>query len=250
MDKARKSIDTNLRRVAKKKHADDKTVSSKLLGVQSFRIKLTTAVKEADLVIEAIVENIDAKRKLFSEVEKVAKPDTILTTNTSSLRLADIAKNLKSKSNFGGLHFFNPVPVMKLLEVVRHDETSKETFESLMEYGRNIGKTTVACKDTPGFIVNRLLVPYMFEACRMAERGDASMEDIDIAMKLGAGYPMGPFELCDYVGLDTTKFIMDGWQEQYPSEALFKPSKILDKLVKEGKFGRKSGEGFFKYTKS
>ncbi|PIO62810.1 putative 3-hydroxybutyryl-CoA dehydrogenase [Teladorsagia circumcincta] len=253
LDKARKSIDTNLRRVAKKKHADDKTAQEALVAGALSRLHTTTsletAVKDADLIIEAIVENIDVKRKLFSEIEKIAKPSAILTTNTSSLRLSDIAINLKAKSQFGGLHFFNPVPVMKLLEIVRHDEMSNETFESLMEYGRNIGKKTVTCKDTPGFIVNRLLVPYMFEAFRMVDRGDASMEDIDVAMKLGAGYPMGPFELTDYVGLDTTKFIMDGWHEREPSQALFTPSKTLDKLVKEGKFGRKSGEGFYKYTK-
>uniref|UniRef100_A0A2C9L2J1 3-hydroxyacyl-CoA dehydrogenase n=1 Tax=Biomphalaria glabrata TaxID=6526 RepID=A0A2C9L2J1_BIOGL len=204
MEKARKTIDTNLRRVAKKKHAEDKTAQEALVAGALSRLHTTTslekAVKDADLVIEAIVENIDVKRKLFSEIEKLAKPSAILTTNTSSFRLADIAVNLKSKSQFGGLHFFNPVPVMKLLEIVRHDETSKETFETLMEYGKDIGKKTVACKDTPGFIVNRLLVPYMFEALRLVERGDASMEDVDVAMKLGAGYPMGPFELCDYVG--------------------------------------------------
>ncbi|KAK5975566.1 Hydroxyacyl-coenzyme A dehydrogenase [Trichostrongylus colubriformis] len=252
LDKARKSIDTNLRRVAKKKHSDDKAAQEALVAGSLSRLHLTTslekAVKDADLVIEAIVENIDVKRKLFSEVEKFAKSTAILTTNTSSLRLADIAANLKSKSQFGGLHFFNPVPVMKLLEIVRHDETSKDTFESLMEYGRNIGKKTVACKDTPGFIVNRLLVPYMFEALRMVDRGDASVEDVDVAMKLGAGYPMGPFELCDYVGLDTTKFIMDGWHKLEPSQTLFTPNKTLDKLVNEGKLGRKSGEGFYKYT--
>ncbi|VDL69382.1 unnamed protein product [Nippostrongylus brasiliensis] len=253
LDNAKKSIDTNLRRVAKKKHVDDKSAQEALVAGTLSRLHVTTsfesAVKDADLIIEAIVEDIDVKRKLFSEIEKLAKPSAILTTNTSSLRLEDIAVNLKAKDRFGGLHFFNPVPVMKLLEVVRHKETSDETFESLLEYGRNIGKKTVACKDTPGFIVNRLLVPYMFEALRMADRGDASMEDIDVAMKLGAGYPMGPFELCDYVGLDTTKFIMDGWHKQFPTEPLFQPNKTLDELVKNKKFGRKSGEGFYKYKK-
>ncbi|KAI1730476.1 3-hydroxyacyl-CoA dehydrogenase, NAD binding domain-containing protein [Ditylenchus destructor] len=138
---------------------------------------------------------------------------------------------------------------MKLLEVVRHDETSDITFDSLIQYGKAIGKTTVKCKDTPGFIVNRLLVPYMFEALRMYDRGDASKEDIDVSMKLGAGYPMGPFELVDYVGLDTTQKIQQGWHENYPDEPLFRPSKILNKLVSEGKFGRKTGEGFYKYGK-
>lgn len=251
LDNARKTIDSNLRRVAKKKHADDKTAQEALVAGALSRLHTTTSfedgIKDADLVIEAIVEDIEVKRKLFTEVEKIAKPSAILATNTSSLRLEDIAAALKEKSRFGGLHFFNPVPVMKLLEVVRFSETSDATFESLLEYGKDIGKKTVACKDTPGFIVNRLLVPYMFEALRMADRGDASMEDIDVAMKLGAGYPMGPFELCDYVGLDTTKFIIDGWHKQYPTEPLFMPNKKLDELVKNGKLGRKSGEGFYKY---
>ena len=171
-----------------------------------------------------------------------------MATNTSSLRLIDIGANLQHKERFGGLHFFNPVPVMKLLEVVRFDHTSDDTFNRLLEYGKSVGKVTVACKDTPGFIVNRLLVPYSFEAFRMAERGDASIKDIDIAMKLGAGYPMGPFELADYVGLDTLKFIMDGWSKNFPNDPTFKPSTILDKLVNEGKLGRKTGEGFFKYS--
>ncbi|VDO61130.1 unnamed protein product, partial [Onchocerca flexuosa] len=172
---------------------------------------------------------------------------TLLASNTSSLKLQDVAKNLKNKSRFGGLHFFNPVPMMKLCEVVRLTETSDDTFNALQTFGKAVGKTTVACKDVPGFIVNRLLVPYLIEAIRMAERGDASPRDIDTAMKLGANYPMGPFELLDYVGLDTTKFILDGWHESYPYEKQFDPSPMLNKLVAEGKFGKKSGEGFYSY---
>ncbi|CAI4224566.1 unnamed protein product [Auanema sp. JU1783] len=251
LKKAEKTIETSLRRIAKKKFADDSQKAEGLVSSTLSHLKTTTvvadAVKDADLVIEAIVENIGVKRTLFAEIEKAVKSSAILTTNTSSLRLEDIGANLSNKSQFGGLHFFNPVPMMKLLEVVRHGETSDATFNTLMEYGKQIGKVTVACKDTPGFIVNRLLVPYMLEALRLHERGDASKEDVDVAMKLGAGYPMGPFELADYVGLDTLKFIMDGWHQQYPSEPSFKPSETLDKLVESGKLGRKSGEGFYKY---
>lgn len=138
---------------------------------------------------------------------------------------------------------------MKLLEVIRTSDTSDATFETAMNFGKKLGKTCVTCKDTPGFIVNRLLIPYMSESVRMLERGDASARDIDIAMKLGAGYPMGPFELADYVGLDTTKHITHIWHGIYPDNPLFNPIPLLDKLVSEGKLGIKSGEGFYKYKK-
>ena len=138
---------------------------------------------------------------------------------------------------------------MKLLEVVRTPETSDATYTTAMDFGKKLGKTCITCKDTPGFVVNRLLVPYMAEAVRMLERGDASARDIDIAMKLGAGYPMGPFELSDYVGIDTTQKIMGIWHKIYPDNPLFEPIPMLNKLVEEGKFGIKSGEGFYSYKK-
>lgn len=134
-----------------------------------------------------------------------------------------------------------------ITQVIRIPETSDDTFQSMMAWGKAMGKTCVSAKDTPGFIVNRLLVPNLMEAIRLVERGDATPQDVDTAMKLGAGHPMGPFELADYVGLDTTKFIMDGWSERFPDESLFKQSSLLNKLVSEGKLGRKSGEGFYKY---
>ncbi|KAI6209313.1 Eukaryotic translation initiation factor 2A [Aphelenchoides besseyi] len=223
LGKAQKAIDKSLRRVAKKKFAQDesKFVDGTLQYIKTTS-NLSEAVKQADLIIEAIVENIEAKQKLFEQVEKDAPQDAIIATNTSSLRLVDISAKMKRKEQFGGLHFFNPVPVMKLLEVVRGEKTTDDTFDSMVKYGETVGKTTVACKDTPGFIVNRLLVPQMYvkytfilngtfryEALHMAERGDATVKDIDTAMKLGASHPMGPFELADYVGLDTVKFIQD-----------------------------------------
>ncbi|KAI6232237.1 hypothetical protein M3Y95_00465300 [Aphelenchoides besseyi] len=249
LGKAQKAIDKSLRRVAKKKFAQDESEQQKFVDGTLQYVKTTSnlseAVKQADLIIEAIVENIEAKQKLFEQVENDAPQDAIIATNTSSLRLVDISAKMKRKEQFGGLHFFNPVPVMKLLEVVRGEKTTDDTFDSMVKYGETVGKTTVACKDTPGFIVNRL-----YEALHMAERGDATVKDIDTAMKLGASYPMGPFELADYVGLDTVKFIQDGWRKVDPQNTLFRESKLLNKLVSEGKLGIKSGQGFYSYTKN
>ncbi|KAF4518925.1 hypothetical protein B566_EDAN006764 [Ephemera danica] len=212
-------------------------------------VNVTESVKSADLVVEAIVENMNVKHKLFSSIDSVAPEHTIFASNTSSLSIQEIAACTKRKDRFGGLHFFNPVPMMKLLEVIRTSDTSDSTYNKMMEWGKAMGKTCITCKDTPGFVVNRLLVPYMSEAARLLDRGDASARDIDIAMKLGAGYPMGPFELCDYVGLDTVKFILDGWHKKFPDNPLFNPVDCIEKLVSQGKLGVKAGEGFYPYKK-
>jgi len=257
LDKAIAGISKSLQRSTKKRFAENPAAGEKYIKETLARITGATSVEgengpaQAELIIEAIVENMSVKHELFTKLDNLSPAGTIFTSNTSSLPIAEIAQPVKGdrKIQFGGLHFFNPVPMMKLLEVVKTDETSPEVFKTLLEYGKSIGKVTVECKDTPGFIVNRLLVPYMFEAIRLYERGDASTKDIDTAMKLGAGYPMGPFELADYVGLDTSKFIVDGWHEKYPEDPTFAPSPTLNKLVSEGKLGRKSGEGFYKYGK-
>lgn len=253
LDKAKGNIHKSLQRVAKKIHKDNTADGDKFITESMGRIKFVTsaetAVGNTDLVVEAIVENLEVKQKLFKSLDQAAPQHTIFASNTSSLPIGKIAATTMRKDRFGGLHFFNPVPVMKLLEIVRIPETSEETYNKMAAWGKAMGKSTVECKDTPGFIVNRLLVPYMMEAVRMLERGDASARDIDTAMKLGAGYPMGPFELADYVGLDTTKFIMDGWEKDYPDEPLFKSSHLVSKLVSEGKLGIKSGEGFYSYKK-
>lgn len=252
LDNAKASIQKNLQRVAKKKFPDDTLSGDKYVAGTMTRIIATTdldaAIHNTDLVVEAIVENLQKKRELFSRIDQIAPKHTIFTSNTSSLPVHEIAYGHRP-DRFGGLHFFNPVPVMQLLEVVKTEKTSEATNQTLMAFGKAIGKTVVAAKDTPGFIVNRLLCPYLMESVRMLERGDATKEDIDIAMKLGAGYPMGPFELLDYVGIDTMQFIMRGWAERFPDEPTFKPSPIVDNLVAEGRLGVKSGKGFYDYTK-
>ncbi|KAK6628154.1 hypothetical protein RUM43_001966 [Polyplax serrata] len=253
-----KKSDTNIKnsiqRVAKKLFQNSSDEAEKYIAESMGRLKisldLNETVSKTDLVVEAIVENMGAKHQLFSKIDSIAPEHTIFASNTSSLPITDIAAVTKRKDRFGGLHFFNPVPVMKLLEVVRTKDTSDDTYQKMMAWGKAIGKTTITCNDTPGFVVNRLLIPYLAEAARMLERGDATAKDIDVAMKLGAGYPMGPLELLDYVGLDTTKFILDGWHNKYPDNPAFAPINILQRLVSEGKLGKKSGEGFYTYKKS
>jgi len=251
LDKSNARISESIKRVAKKKFKDDeagaKSFIDSSLGLMNVATSANEALTSADLVVEAVVENMALKQKLFADFDKIAPAKTIFASNTSSLPISEIASTSSRADRFGGLHFFNPVPVMKLLEVVRIPETSDDTFNAMIDWGKAMGKVTVDCKDTPGFIVNRLLVPYLMEAIRMVERGDASAKDVDTAMKLGAGHPMGPFELADYVGLDTNKFIMDGWSGRFPDEPLFKESPMLNQLVADGKLGRKTGEGFYKY---
>lgn len=251
LKKAAKGIEGSLKRVVKKKFADNPEAGvefiQKVMQNVSTSTDASSAAQNTDLVLEAIVENLKVKQDLFGGLDKVAPAHTIFASNTSSLPITDIASSTGRLDRFGGLHFFNPVPMMKLVEVIGTSTTSQETFDALLSFSKALGKTPVSCKDTPGFIVNRLLVPYMMEAIRLHERGHGSKEDIDIAMKLGAGYPMGPFELLDYVGLDTSKFIIDGWCAMDPDNPLFSQSPLLNKLVAEGKLGRKTGEGFYKY---
>ncbi|XP_051242221.1 hydroxyacyl-coenzyme A dehydrogenase, mitochondrial [Dicentrarchus labrax] len=251
LKKSVKGIEGSLRRVVKKKFADKPEAGEEFIQKVLQNVSTSTdagsVVQGSDLVLEAIVENLKIKQDIFGQLDKVAPQHTIFASNTSSLPISDIASSTSRLDRFGGLHFFNPVPMMKLVEVIGTSATSQETFDSLLNFSKVLGKTPVSCKDTPGFIVNRLLVPYIMEAVRLHERGHGSKEDIDIAMKLGAGYPMGPLELADFVGLDTAKFIIDGWSAMDPSNPLFAPSELLNKKVAEGKLGRKTGEGFYKY---
>jgi 3-hydroxybutyryl-CoA dehydrogenase len=214
------------------------------------RIAWTTRLADfadADLVVEAIVENMAAKRELFAALDGICPPHAVFASNTSSLPIGDMAAATKRPDRFVGLHFFNPVPVMRLVEVVRTLSTSEEAFAAACAFGEKVGKTVVRAKDTPGFVVNVLLVPYLLDAVRQLERGLATKEDIDTAMKLGCGYPMGPFELLDFVGLDTTLYIADIMFAEFKDPHYAAPP-MLRRLVAAGRHGRKAGRGFYDHA--
>jgi 3-hydroxybutyryl-CoA dehydrogenase len=202
---------------------------------------------DCDVVVEAIVENLDEKRKTFSALDEVVKEDAIFASNTSSLTIADMAAATKRPERMVGLHFFNPVPVMKLVEVVKTIATDPQVFDTAFAFARSLGKEPIVCKDNSGFVVNLLLVPYMMDAIRALEQGVASIEDIDKGMKLGTGYPMGPFVLSDFVGLDTLDKIGGIMFEEYKEKRYASPP-LLRRMVSLGYFGRKSGKGFYDYS--
>jgi 3-hydroxybutyryl-CoA dehydrogenase len=206
----------------------------------------TADLKECDIVIEAIVENLDEKRAIYHAVEAAVRPDTIIVSNTSSLCITELAAATRRADRFGGLHFFNPVPLMKLVEVIRALTTSEETNQTLTTFATSLGKEPIAAPDRPGFIVNRLLVPYLLDAIREYERGLGTVEDIDKGMKLGCGYPMGPFTLLDFVGLDTTYYIANIMFEEF-REPRFAPPPLLKRMVLAGYHGRKTKRGFYTY---
>lgn len=215
------------------------------------RITPTTALadlKTCDLVIEAIVENVDVKAKLFAQLDELLAPDAIVCTNTSSLCVIELAAKTKRPNRVAGLHFFNPVPIMKLVEVVRTIATAQDVVDALFEFARKLGKEPILAKDTPGFVVNRLLIPYLLYAIRVYEEGLASKEDIDKGMKLGCGYPMGPLELLDFVGLDTTYYIAEIMFDEF-KDPMMAPPTLLKRMVLAGQYGRKSGKGFYDYAR-
>src|ERR1700682_1416164 len=199
-----------------------------------------------DLVIEAVIENMEEKLRLFPALDHILKPGALLLTNTSSLNVTQMGAVTGRADKVCGLHFFNPAPVMKLVEIVRTISTSDETIETVRDFAHSLGKTPVLAKDTAGFIVNFLLIPYLLAAIRMLENGMASRDDIDAAMKLGCGYPMGPFTLLDYVGLDTTMWAAEAIYDEY-KDPLYAPPPLLRRMVQSGMFGKKSGRGFYTY---
>jgi 3-hydroxybutyryl-CoA dehydrogenase len=201
---------------------------------------------DRDLVIEAITENMEAKKTLFEKLDGIVKAEAIFASNTSSLSVTEMAAVTGRPGQFLGLHFFNPVPVMRLLEIVRAYQTTEETYQAARGFGESLGKTVITAKDTPGFIVNLLLIPYLLDAVRAVERGVATMEDIDTGMKLGCGHPMGPLTLLDFVGLDTTYFIAEAMFREFKDPRYAAPP-LLKRMVAAGHLGRKSGKGFYGY---
>jgi 3-hydroxybutyryl-CoA dehydrogenase len=214
------------------------------------RVEGTTRLEDlegADLVIEAILENLEAKKELFAALDRICPPHTLFASNTSSLTITEMAAATSRPDRFLGLHFFNPVPVMKLVEVVRTIATGEEPYRTAYGFVQGLGKQPVEARDASGFIVNRLLVPYILDAIRSLEHGLGSIEDIDRAMVLGTGYPMGPFTLGDFVGLDTLFRIAEIMYQEY-AETRFAPPPLLRRMVTLGRIGRKSGHGFYDYS--
>ena len=219
---------------------------------QAIRVRLKGTTKKEDLadcdiVIEAIIENVEEKKKMYSSIDGIVKKNAIFASNTSSISITELLTSTKRPERFVGLHFFNPVPLMKLVEVVRTIATADAVYQTAYEFAKKLAKVPVRTSDKTGFIVNRLLVPYMLDAIRAYEEGVGSIEDIDNAMKLGCGYPMGPFALLDFVGLDTTYYITHVMYEEF-KERRFASPPLLKRLVMAGWYGRKTGRGFYDYS--
>jgi 3-hydroxybutyryl-CoA dehydrogenase len=213
------------------------------------RLKGTTSkqdLADCDIVVEAIIENVEEKKKMYASIDPIVKKDAIFASNTSSISVTELLTAVKRPERFIGLHFFNPVPLMKLVEVVKTIATAPEVYDAAYEFAKKLGKVPVRTSDKTGFIVNRLLVPYLLDAIRAYEEGVGSIEDIDNAMKLGCGYPMGPFTLLDFVGLDTTYYITHVMYDEF-KERRFASPPLLKRLVMAGWYGRKSGRGFYDY---
>ncbi len=245
LEKGIKSVEKNLARMVEKG-----TLTEAARNETRARLQGTTAIedlKDCDLIIEAIIEQLPSKRELFGALDKLCQENTIFASNTSSLTITEIATATKRPQRFVGLHFFNPVPLMKLVEVVKTIATDTAVYEQMVAFGTKLGKTAVRANDSTGFIVNRLLVPYLLDAIRALEEGVGSIEDIDNSMKLGCGYPMGPFTLLDFVGLDTTYYISQIMFDEF-KERRFAAPPLLKRMVLAGWNGRKAGRGFYDYS--
>ena len=249
LDKGLAGIDKSLARLIER-GVEKGGITAEQKAATLARLKGTTSMAEladCDLIIEAIIENVAEKRHIYTQLDSRVKDECIFATNTSSICVAELMTATKRPERFVGLHFFNPVPMMKLVEVVRTIATAPEVFETAVEFGKKLGKVPVRTVDKPGFIVNRLLVPYLLDAIRAYEEGVGSIADIDESMKLGCGYPMGPFTLLDFVGLDTTYYITHVMYDEF-KERRFAAPPLLKRLVLAGWYGRKSGKGFYDYS--
>jgi 3-hydroxybutyryl-CoA dehydrogenase len=247
IDKGLRSVDRSLAKFVEKGKlaAEEKDATmARLSGTTS-----DDALADCDIIIEAIVENLDVKRETFARLDALCKPETILASNTSSLSITEMmtATSAERQRRFIGMHFFNPVPLMKLVEVIRTILTDANVYESAVAFGESLGKVPVRTTDRTGFIVNRLLVPYLLDSIRALEEGVGSIVDIDNAMKLGCGYPMGPLTLGDFVGLDTTYYIANIMFDEF-KEKRFAPPPLLKRMVLAGLYGRKTGRGFYDYA--
>jgi 3-hydroxybutyryl-CoA dehydrogenase len=245
LEKGLAGIDKSLSKFVEKgklSAADKSACVARLKGSVSLK-----DLADCDIVVEAITENPQIKKETYAAIDSIVKKDAIFASNTSSLTITELSMATSRPKQFVGLHFFNPVPLMKLVEVVRTILTGDEAFQTAFEFAKSVGKEPVSCRDNSGFIVNRLLVPYLLDAIRAYEEGVGSIEDIDKAMQLGCGYPMGPFTLLDFVGLDTTYFITDVMFNEYREKRFASPA-LLRKMVLAGRFGRKSGGGFYDYS--
>jgi 3-hydroxybutyryl-CoA dehydrogenase len=245
LDKGLQGIDKNLARMVEKgtlTAADRDQVRGRLRGTTNVE-----DLKDSDVIIEAIIEQLPAKRELWGALDKICPKPTIFASNTSSLSITEMATFTQRPDRFVGMHFFNPVPVMKLVEVIRTIATDPKVFDEMVAFGQRLGKTVVRTSDRTGFIVNRLLVPYLLDAVRALEEGVGSVEDIDNSMKIGCGYPMGPFTLLDFVGLDTTYYISIIMFDEF-KERRFASPPLLKRMVLAGWNGRKAGRGFYDYS--
>jgi 3-hydroxybutyryl-CoA dehydrogenase len=242
LSRVRQFLDTGVMKGKVTAAARERTLSN-LTGATTFE-----ALAESDLIIEAIVENLDQKTKTYRSLEEVLSPQTLIVSNTSSLCITELAASTRRPDRFGGLHFFNPVPLMKLVEVIRALTTSDETYQAVFAFAQALGKEPITAPDRPGFIVNRLLIPYLLDAVRAFENGLGTREDIDKAMTLGCGHPMGPLTLLDFVGLDTTYYVANVMFDEF-REPAYAPPPLLKRMVLAGRLGRKAGRGFYTYDR-
>jgi len=259
LKRAKATIERNLKQdvnIRRMKAADQKGAIANTLSKIKMSCDLLECVGDAHLVVEAVDEDLKVKQSLFAELERLVSPESILAHHSQSLTIEQISQRMTHRENFGGVQFYAPVHVSKMVKIIKCISTSQSTFEALDQFGTQMGKETVRCIDTPDFIIEhgarqskktRLLIPYMMEALREIEKGNLSAKAIDEVMKKESDLPLGPFELLDYIGLDTAQFVIAGWHKAYPHEEKYNPSAIIDTMVNSGTLGRKTGTGFYEY---